>query len=515
MEAIGPLGLTLIMTSLITCLTYTNVSEACPVECTCNADLVVCTNVSALPDLSNRSMVRKLIIRNHKIPSLRKGDFKGFTKLLQLEITNGTMTSLEAGAFDDVNETIEEMSLIHNQIEGLIAGVFVNIKNMRKLTLRHNRINIIRTGTFVNLLRLNTLYLGWNKLQKLENNSFVGVPDLTTLYLVFNNLKVIPFNALQGCNNLTDLYLTTNDIASAQDGTTSVRLPSLEVLELDNNPLLTVKSAFPNIGDRFVELNLGFSGIRTFDHTVWSNLGGLKRLVLNGIHVDHLVSGMFHGLTSLDTLLLMFMHDLISIGPDAFSGLDSLRNIDLSHSEFLLVIEETAFMSTKNLTHLYLNNCSLSYIPANLVAWSTLIGLNVTNNPIHCDCKNSWMLDDDIFGNNTYVKNEIQNLKCASPKKHRGQSIGSLKMQQLCEAESSYFTTGVIIIVVCLVLVSIITYIIKKRSHIYMWCHRYFMYRRYTNDMVFTVNRDNSIAELEDTVETRPLAVMRLETEPL
>jgi len=499
------------------------IARACPVNCTCTLVEILCDSLSEVPqDISNKSHVQKLVIKNHGITVLRKGDLEGFLRLQTLEIANGSLQTLEPGSLDDVNETIVEVNLSHNQIKDLPPGVFVNVNTMRGLNLKFNELRTIRTATFVNLVRLTTLNLGWNNLQSLENDSFAGLQDLNTLYLVFNSFKNVPLVALSDLRNLTDLFMTGNDVTQVSSQL-NVKLPSLEVFELDSNRRLTIDEPFPAISNNLLELNLGFSGIRTIENnngSLWKNLRTLKRLILNGIHVDHLFSGMFNGLDGLDTLLLMSMHDLKSIGPDAFHGLDSVRVVDLSNSELLTIIDESAFMSAVNLTHLYLRNCSLTFIPAKLVPWDSMTSVNVTNNPLHCDCNAGWMLDEVVFGNNTDVMNEIQNMKCASPLTLRGMRIRDLNQGDLtCTADQhSKFAVVVIVVVFCAALVVVIVLIYKRRNKIYMWCYQYFQYRRYKNDMVFTVNRDSSIAELEDTIETRPLAnmsSMRLETQPL
>ncbi|KAH3803552.1 leucine-rich repeat-containing protein 15-like [Dreissena polymorpha] len=500
---------------LLLTVSYSGVSS-CPSGCNCKGDNVSCTNITEFPSLSTRNTTKLLSISQHALQTLKKGDFAGFIVLEHLEIINGTLMSIEPGAFDDVRSTLMKLTIVLNKMTKISPGVFNNMSNLHNLILRSDGLQTIDNGTFANLTKLDTIDLGFNNITHIDNASFVNTPAIQTLKLTSNFLRSIPYPALQPLTSLTHLYLTQNHISQLIDEV-PMNLNSLEVLTLDSNYNLDLIGAFPRVGTKLTELNLGFTNIRNMDHATWTNAGGLQHLTLNGIHSKNFMSGMFAGLGDVRILLAMNMHNLDTIGPDAFHGLNNLNSVDLSYCSSLNYIDETAFMSVKNLTHLFLYNSAVSYIPERLVDWKKLTAVNVTNVPLNCDCNVKWMLNAENFGDKTDIKNEFWSLKCATPSNLNGVRVSNLKPEQLmCETlddHKSRLVTGIVVALVCLVVVIAVALIFGNRKRISTWCHQYFQYRRYRNDLIFTV--DNDLAELDDAADSRQLREIKLETRPL
>ncbi|XP_052784229.1 leucine-rich repeat and immunoglobulin-like domain-containing nogo receptor-interacting protein 2 [Mya arenaria] len=485
----------------------------CPSTCECNRpEELHCSHLASLGDIQDRSLVKKLNITNHTITALKKGDLVGFTQLEVLNFTNGILERIEVGAFGDVNDTIRVVSVFLNKLEGVETQVFHDLAKLEKVYLRENKIRSVKAGTFVNLPNVKTIDLAGNNLTHIENQTFVNVSVLEELRFEFNKIRSLPLKNLSSIDSLKHLFLTQNQIPDTYDDG-FLNFTSLETLELDGNPLEVV-GAFPKIGEKFSKLNLGFTNVRTTDHNTWENLGNLKTLGLDHTHFSHLSLGMFYGLGNVSNLLMAFQHDLVHIGPDAFHGMDNLTNVDFRHSHKLNLIDETAFMSNKKLSDLFLTNCSLQNIPEFLAPWKDMNELDVQHNPIHCDCKMRWVLDNSKFGDNLNVKEALQNLECATPVVLLGMKLGQLSPNQFqCynPDHKARVSTGIIVAIVVVVLVTLSAVMFKFRKQINARCRRYYQYSRYRNELVFTVDHDTSIAELEDTVDTKPLTNLKLE----
>lgn len=492
----------------------------CAVNCTCpDAMTANCKGVSQVPNFSDRSIIRILNIESHHITQLNTDDFKNFTHLEQLYIMKGVLKKMAPGAFDLVKNTIVMIDVSRNAISDIDSNVFVNLTKINKIVLNANHLTKLKSESFVNLPNLVTLNIISNYVETLDKNAFMDLPILEILNLFDNNLKEIPFESLASLEGLKVITLTRNKIKAIPEET-DVFIPTLEDIYLDSNPITELK-VFPNISNSLQRIDMQFTNVSTVTKDTWKYQSKLDLLNIGGTLFPVITAGMFEGLTSLKKLLLRDMILLTSVGPDAFRGIQKATTIDLADCKKLKTIDETAFMST-DVTSFFLKDSGITFIPENLLKWSQMHTVSLGGNPINCDCKVAWMLNSSIFGNNTGVKDSFDHLICASPKEHYGKRVTSLhpinlSCKPIPDDHGSRFTTGIIIALICFVFMTTFALLMKYRKQITISCRRYYQYRRYKNDMVFTVEHDTSIAELEDTdmSDGRPLKDMRLETVPL
>jgi hypothetical protein len=391
---------------------------------------------------------------------------------------------------------------------------------MDKIVLNSNHLTTLKANSFVNMSKLTTLNILNNRVNSIEKGAFKGVSSLETLNLFSNHLEEIPLEPLTPLTSLKILFLTDNDIKSISAQANGY-LPVLEDIYLDSNPISEVK-VFPNISGSLQRVELDFTHISSTTKDTWKHLSKIVHLNMAGTRFRSVTAGMFDGLQNVQRLLLRDMPLLTSVGPDAFRGMPNVMSIDLDACKQLRTIDETAFMSTPKVTSFFLKGSGVTYIPKNLFDWSKMETVSLKRIPINCDCKVEWMLDSSIFGNNTVVKTSFAQLVCSTPKVHFGRNVTTLHSVNLtCKSfkddHASRFATGIIIAVICFVFMTTVFLVTKYRKRIMISCRRYYQYRRYKNDLVFTVEHDTSIAELEDTdiPEGRPLKDMRLETVPI
>ena len=490
----------------------------CPKGCVCSADNATCTSIDTFPVIAIKGQIKFLKIANHSIETLSAGDLDGYSVLQFLEIDDGNLSTIEAGAFSAIKSTIKKIDLSHNKIENLTEGVFTDL-GLETLVLTGNSIRVIRSNYFVNLAKLVELDLTHNLIEQIKPGAFVKVDGMERLKLLQNRLVNLPLDGLGGLVGLKDLRLEYNKI-SRFDEKYNITLPALTDISLMGNPIYHIKQ-FPKISDKLETLHLDSTHLLSLPTgtNTWANLKKLKTLVLSGTRMETLEVGMFDGLSNLDTLDLMYMPHLTTIGPEAFRGLDNVKMIDLSYSTRLKSIDETAMDPATKLRRLFMMKCGITYIPQKLVKWSKMESVKINDNPINCDCKMTWAKDGSNFGAKSETKNKFNKLVCSYPK--------VLKDKKLSEADAELMTckslddhmsrvaAGVIVALCCLVFMGTIAILAANRKRLYLWCRRQYQYRRYRSDMVFTVDQDTSVAELEDQIEARPLKDLRLEQVPL
>lgn len=492
----------------------------CPEGCTClNAMEAKCKGVAEIPNFLNKSLINSLTIESHNITELNKEHLTDFTSLKQLYINKGVLEKISPGTFEPVKETITILDFSGNAISEIESNVFANLTNINKIVLNANHLTNIKAESFVNLPKLVNLNIVANHLESMDKDAFKDLPELENLDLYNNHLTEIPFESMAKLHSVKEVTLSFNKIKSIPEKP-GVFIPTLQDIYLDSNPIAKL-GVFPNISNSLQRLDLQFTNISEATKETWKYLPELIHLNIGGTLFQQITAGTFDGLSKLQKVLLRDMRVLNFVGPGAFRGVKKATTIDLANCKKLHTIDESAFISTEVST-IFLRDSGITYIPKNLLKWSKMKTVSIGGNPINCDCKVAWMLNASNFGNNTEVRNSFNKLVCATPKEHYGKDVTSLHpinltCKPLPDDHVSRFATGIIIAVICFVFMTTFALIMKYRKRIMISCHRYYQYRRYKNDMVFTVEHDTSIAELEDTdgSEGRPLKDMRLETVPL
>lgn len=229
-------------------------------------------------------------------------------------------------------------------------------------------------------------------------------------------------------------------------------LVRLEVLHLDANKLASMLSLRP-ISATLTTLNLGRNAIQSLETDVFLPLKNLKQLNLTGCSIVNITDNAFRGLgglvydpeTGLKTLSLSYnaldrfpknamkqLHNLfkLEIGgnfieklqEDDLSGLPLLRELDLSDSKNLVHLGSNLLAKTPSINVISVSAChqvwieadaftlpsiegeerqlrlSLSdlqwnEVPEDIADWSQVSTIDLTSNPLDCDCKLLWLKD--------------------------------------------------------------------------------------------------------------------------
>lgn len=207
---------------------------------------------------------------------LPKHAFKDYPSITGWEvfilIEGANLTTIEPEAF--LNVKIHSIDIIHNELENLTKGMFVNV-SVRQFFLNDNKIKSVQAGTFdsvrpyerygtfmlslhgnrlesinrgvFNKLEINTLYLQDNLIKFIEKGSFEDLPRLKHLDLSGNLLETVDVGIFQNLGDNLKLKLTKNKIISvnpkAFEDNTNLQL------YLDGNKVNISKEYFTNSPD--------------------------------------------------------------------------------------------------------------------------------------------------------------------------------------------------------------------------------------------------------------------------
>ncbi|XP_057290727.1 leucine-rich repeat-containing protein 15-like [Hydractinia symbiolongicarpus] len=187
--------------------------------------------------------------RNNKINILKKEQFLGFSKLVNITI-QGELKIIEGGAFSQL-PNLKKLELSKNKLTVLTSRSFSNLENLEFLYLRQNHISTIQDSAFFNLKKLTVLNLFGNKIKHISTRTFDGSTKLQHLQLAGNPLKrrqeykiirALPFSRKGVC--CTKEYV--GEKCQTKIGTMSINGKSKVIIPLVGSFLALLQRIFGN-----------------------------------------------------------------------------------------------------------------------------------------------------------------------------------------------------------------------------------------------------------------------------
>ena len=253
----------------------------------------------------------------------------------------------------------------------------------------------------------NELDISENFLTRLGSNGFLGV-KVINLRLDRNTIRQLEGGSFNGLDMLESLDLSHNSLTSLPARIFD-HLTKLSTLRIQYNDL-TVLDEWSMAGiPQLYELDLMGNSFRAVPTSALCKITHLKKLILRD-NILHILSPYaFYGL-SLDYLDLGSNRVPLVIDPDAFCGLDP-------H----VVSTDPGSITWEGLTTLRLDHSGLTTLDPCITRriW-TLSELDISGNPLHCDCS-IFLLKD--YG----VKTAYPGAQCASPQLYAGLPLQSIK----------------------------------------------------------------------------------------
>ncbi|KAK3578500.1 hypothetical protein CHS0354_007751 [Potamilus streckersoni] len=308
--------------------------------------------------LSVIKSLRQLEISQTQISRLQTDSFVNLKQLTNLILSHNHLRFLDSGAFNELEDTLENLDLSGNRLE-----------NIEELSLR-------------NWSRLQSLQLSLNKIT-FSPGDFLGMPVLKHLHLDHCNIKVVSSTLLQGLSLLYHLDMSQN------------RILEIEPMAFDHTPMLSdlilhyqqqfilqehhlqssvraINLSSDSIGRNHLSLtNLDLEYNVLNETQLWSFVGkltNLESLKLSKTNIASIPNYVFinhHRLVSLD----LSRNQIFNIDSADFCGLQfSLSSLDLSYNS-MTTIQECIFQN-----------------------FSRLQSLSLHGNNWMCDCQITWLI---------------------------------------------------------------------------------------------------------------------------
>ncbi|XP_045763306.1 insulin-like growth factor-binding protein complex acid labile subunit isoform X1 [Maniola jurtina] len=418
----------------------------CPAGCNCNDDtlVVVCeeSRLDVLPIALNPS-IQRLIIRNNKIKTI-DSSMQFYAELQHLDLSQNHLVNIPTKSFA-YQRKLQELHLNHNKLSSVANTTFQGLNSLTVLNLKRNFLEELTNGVFSTLPRLEELNLGQNRIQRIEPRAFAGLSALRILYLDDNQLSSVPTISFSLLGSLAELHVGLNAFSSLPD------------------------DAFAGL-NRLAVLDLNGAGLSNISDNAFRGLPGLRSLNLYGNRLGVVPTQQLSGLTRLEELNIG-QNDFIVLESHSFKGLKNLKLLDISGAAQLERIEKGAFEDNINLETVVLTNnkklsiiedCSLLGLPKlrhltlrdNAIVTlseTVFIGkelklLDLTDNPIFCDCHILWL--QQLLRD----KSNFTQVQCASPEHLKDKNLRMLNADDLgCVLHDTGRQTIICIIVVACV----------------------------------------------------------------
>ena len=302
--------------------------------------------VAAIQELTG---LTELVISRTGITRVYPQTFSPFYKLINLQITyNNYLTTIDSGAFEGIYDTLEFLSLGHNQLQNLASLTAGNWQKLTQLNLQYNPIGAVQTSDFSRLgSKLRYLNLDSCKLTNIHSSMFSNLTSLYTLVLSNNEIQSVPDSVFGNNQVLTELRL-----------------------DRQKNTLAINKNSFNGIETSLNRLIINHNTINK--PTFWRLLIKLPNLLeLNAGNLN-----------------------LQNIPDKAFKNNGKINILDLESNGITALQEHSFFQLRDSLEVLTLSDNSLTTISKCVLnGFTRLHQLHLSGNPLVCDCKLRWLRD--------------------------------------------------------------------------------------------------------------------------
>ncbi|XP_059576219.1 leucine-rich repeat neuronal protein 4 isoform X1 [Alligator mississippiensis] len=288
-----------------------------------------------------------------------------------------------------------------------------------------------------------TLDLSTNVLSMLNGTEIMNLPNLRILSLRQNNIEEVIWGS-EALSSLRFLDLSLNKLSSVPSCQGSY-LPNLKWLSLAGNPITQIKplafSCYPQL--QFLNLSATLlgqdtgGGIRESAFAMRMLPGDTSRRSDNTIHVldlsgtslEKLQQEWTQDLPNLSSLHLTRMARLRSLDTELFKSMPRLRELNCQDSHMLSSVRTKIFEDAPHLRFLIFQNCNLSSFDPWNTSSSESVVINLSGNPLQCNCKLSWLLSDPA----RIVLERRANTTCNTAPRDRDTTSSSLSLLLLYE----------------------------------------------------------------------------------
>ncbi|XP_062561459.1 insulin-like growth factor-binding protein complex acid labile subunit [Armigeres subalbatus] len=424
-----PAQLGLITVLLIGALVVPFGKAGCPPRCQCDDDTleVVCGEglLDVLPIVLNPS-VQRLTIRNNKIRAL-DSSIQFYSELTFLDLSYNHVFNMPPRTFF-YQKKLTELHLNHNKVGSISNKTFTGLESLAILNLRGNFLDELTDGVFLELKKLEELNLGQNRIGKIDSKAFDGLVNLKVLYLDDNTLSAVPSAAFGPLVVLAELYLGINSFSTISKDA-FVNLEKLSRLDLRGAALVNITRETFNGLDALRVLDLSDNRLSRIPTPELNPLTRLEELSLGQNDFDSIPMGAFGGMVNLRKIDISGSLKLNRIESGAFSVNANLEEIVIASNKALTEIQDGALSGLPHLKRLVLKDNALTTLSDGLFTWTEIIDLDLSENPIVCDCRILWLRN--VLVNKSNNSQNQTPVICASPDRLREQNLQTLSPELL------------------------------------------------------------------------------------
>jgi Leucine-rich repeat (LRR) protein len=413
----------------------------CPNGCQCNDDTLVVTcddtNLDVMPIALNPS-IKQLIMKKNKIKSIESA-IQFYPDLEFLDLSGNHLLRLPSKTFQ-YQKRLKEARLNFNKISGLDADTFHGMESLQILHLQGNLIDQLEHNTFSSLLNLEELNLGQNRIAEIKSDAFYRLYNLKILYLDDNSLNHVPAESFRPLTNLAELFIGVNSFTTLEKNSFEM-LKKLTTLSLNGAQLHNISAgAFTGLESLRV-LDLSSNKLTRIPTKEMSNLHRLEELSIGMNDYEIIPEKAFEGLSNLHQLEIIGANKLVRVQNNAFMDNGNMRIIRFVSNEELSQFESAAFHGLPYLKELILKNNAIESIREGLYEWDNLQVLDLSDNPLRCDCHLLWYKNFINVRNSQSAKQsnkkELNSITSTTAGNASNYSVNSAKASAVTDSDNS------------------------------------------------------------------------------
>ena len=232
---------------------------------------------------------------------------------------------------DNTSDTILELQLQNNSLNGTIPESIGNLKDLTILYLYHNHLTGGIPKTIFSLTKLQHLALHQNKIHDSIPTTIGDLRSLVVLSLFSNDMSGTITDAICNLTLLNQLHLSDNKLSSIVPNCIG-NLASLAVLELGRNNLFgTIPNSIGNLTN-LTNLDVSYNNLTG---SIPSSITNLVKINAMFLEINHL-SGTIPEMMKLKALVNLSLdnNELCGTIPSSIFLLDNLTTISLHSNQF-------------------------------------------------------------------------------------------------------------------------------------------------------------------------------------